>query len=288
MKSAYLRRRLLVAAVALGVVALVVTLVVVLTRKPTTETLILPSYRCVASVGGATAELDVDQSYYAAIIAGVAVQRSLPPRAASIALATALQESSLRNIDYGDRDSVGLFQQRPSQGWGTVEQLMNPQYATGKFYDALVKVANWQTGDINDVAQAVQRSGVPDGYRKHVERAKVLASALTGETPGAFTCLSKVASPSDPTGFAAVLKATYGGTAPGTLVQETPVRIEISAATETTTWAVAAASQAWAAKFGVSVVRTGEKVWQSSGAELPRWSSATPAVSVRSVSVIFL
>ncbi len=288
MKSAYLRRRLLVAAVALGVIALVVVLVVAIaSRKPTTQTLILPSYRCVATVGDATAELDVDQSYYAAIIAGVAVQRGLPPRAASIALATALQESSLRNLDYGDRDSVGLFQQRPSQGWGTVEQIMNPQYATGKFYDALVKVASWQTGDINDVAQAVQRSGVPDGYRKHVERAKVLASALTGETPGAFTCLSKVASPPDPTGFAAVLKATYGGTAPGTLVQETPVRIDISAATDATIWAVAAASQAWAAKFGVSEVRTGEKLWQSSAAELPRWSSATPAMAVRKVSVSF-
>lgn len=287
MSGVHVRRRLLVAAVGLAVIALVVALIVAVTSLRTTATLKLPSYRCVASVGDSTSELDVEQSYYAAIIAGVAVQRGLPPRAVSIALVTALQESELRNINYGDRDSVGLFQQRPSQGWGTVEQIMNPHYSTGKFYDALVKVANWQTGDINDVAQAVQRSGVPDGYRKHVERAKVLASALSGETAAAFTCLSKVASPSDPAGFAALLKATYGGTAPGMLVQESPVRVDVTSATEATTWAVAAASQAWAAKFGVSEVRTGAKVWQSSAAELPLWSSATPAGAARTIAVVF-
>ena len=290
MRRAYFRRRLLVTVVGLAVVALVTTLVLALVsalRERPTETLVLPSYRCVATVGGQTAELGVEQAYFAAIISGVAVQRGLPPRAVSIALATALQESDLRNLNYGDRDSVGLFQQRPSQGWGTVEQIMNPHYSTGKFYDALVKVAGWQTGDINDVAQAVQRSGVPDGYRKHVDRAKTLASALTGETPAAFTCLSKVAAPPDPAGFAALLKTTYGGTAPGTLVQETPVRVDATSATDTTTWAVAAASQAWAAKFGVSEVRTGEKVWQSSASTLPLWSSATPAGPAKAISVVF-
>lgn len=286
MRRAYFRRRLLVALIGLAVIGVVVALVV--TRRPKTETVAPPNYRCVATVGDQTAELNVDQSYYAAIIVGVAVQRGLPARAGSIALATALQESDLRNLDYGDRDSVGLFQQRPSQGWGTVEQIMNPHYATGKFLDALVKVPNWQTGDINDVAQAVQRSGVPDGYRKHVERAKVLASVLSGETAAGFTCMSKVASPSDPTGFAALLKATYGGAAPGTVVQEVPVRVDLTSAADATTWSVAAASQAWAAKFGVIEVRTSDKVWQSSATELPRWSSATPAASVRSVSVSFL
>jgi hypothetical protein len=285
MTGIHVRRRLLVAAIGLAVIAVVVALVVAVIARRPTETLKLPSYRCVASLGGSTAELDVEQSYFAAIIAGVAVQRGLPPRAVSIALATALQESELRNINYGDRDSVGLFQQRPSQGWGTVEQIMNPHYSTGKFYDALIKVAGWQTGDINDVAQAVQRSGVPDGYRKHVERAKILASALSGETAAAFTCISKVASPSDSAGFAALLKATYGGTAPGTVVPGAPVRIEISSATEAATWSVAAASQAWAAKFGVSAVRVGEKQWESSATQLPLWSMATPASAPRTITV---
>ncbi|MGV8850358.1 MAG: hypothetical protein ACOH16_12530 [Propionibacteriaceae bacterium] len=288
MRRAYVRRRLLVAAVGLAVIGLVVALIVAFMSRKPTETLILPSYRCVASVGDSTAELNVEQSYYAAIIAGVAVQRGLPPRAVSVALATAFQESDLRNLDYGDRDSVGLFQQRPSQGWGTVEQIMNPHYSTGRFYDALIKVAGWQAGDINDVAQAVQRSGVPDGYRKHVERAKILASALSGETAAAFTCISKVASPSDPAGLAALLKATYGGTAPGTVVPGSPARIEISSATEAATWSVAAASQAWASKFGVSAVRVGEKQWESSATQLPLWSMATPAGAPRTITVSFV
>ena len=63
-----------------------------------------------------------------------------------IALATAQQESRLRNLDYGDRDSLGLFQQRPSQGWGTEAQVQDPAYAAGKFYDWLVTVPGWETG----------------------------------------------------------------------------------------------------------------------------------------------
>ena len=74
------------------------------------------------------------------MITAIAIRRGLPPRAATIAIATAIQESKVRNITYGDRDSLGLFQQRPSQGWGTPEQILNPEYSTNKFYDALVKV----------------------------------------------------------------------------------------------------------------------------------------------------
>jgi hypothetical protein len=134
--------------------------------------------RCVATAGGNTTAITLEQAHYASIIAGWSVKRGLPPRAASIALATAYQESDIRNLDYGDRDSVGLFQQRPSQGWGTEEQLMDPHYASGEFYDALVKIRNWRTRDINDVAQAVQISGHPEAYRDHETDARVLASTL--------------------------------------------------------------------------------------------------------------
>ena len=116
-------------------------------------------------------------------ITALALRRGLPARAATIALATAIQESKLRNIRYGDRDSVGLFQQRPSQGWGTVEQILDPEYSTDKFYDALVKVDDWESGTITVVAQKVQRSSYPEAYADHEQEGRILASALAGHSP---------------------------------------------------------------------------------------------------------
>lgn len=249
-----------------------------------------PRQRCVATIGAATAELDLEQSRNAAIIAGVAVQRGLVPRAVTIALATALQESDLRNIDYGDRDSVGLFQQRPSQGWGTVAQIMDPHYSTGKFYDALVKVKGWDSGDINDVAQAVQRSGVPDGYRKHVERAKVLASALSGETPMAFSCLVREPPSGDLDTFEAMVTKTYQKTAPLTRTDASPPAATIAAATDEAAASVAAFSQAWSSGAGVVSVRYGGNEWTVKPDVLAGWvpvptSSPTTATGPRTITV---
>lgn len=129
-----------------------------------------------------------EQSANASTMTLMSVQRGLPPRAASIAIATAIQESKLKNLTYGDSDSLGLFQQRPSQGWGTEEEILNPVYATGEFYDALVQVENWQSDPINDVAQTVQRSAYPEAYADHEWEGRVMASALTGETVAAFGC----------------------------------------------------------------------------------------------------
>jgi len=129
-----------------------------------------------------------EQSANAATMSLMSVQRGLPPRAASIAIATAIQESKLQNLTYGDADSLGLFQQRPSQGWGTEEQIMDPVYATGMFYDTLVQVEGWQNEPINDVAQTVQRSAYPQAYADHEWEGRVMASALTGESQAAVGC----------------------------------------------------------------------------------------------------
>ncbi|SKB04605.1 hypothetical protein [Aeromicrobium choanae] len=143
---------------------------------------------CVATVGDRTVEVDLEQAKWAALMAAKAQQRGLPPRATTIAIATAYQESKIRNIDYGDRDSVGLFQQRPSQGWGTVEQILDPQYSITKFYDALEKLDDYESMEITDAAQAVQRSGFPEAYADHEADARVLASSLRGFSPAAFAC----------------------------------------------------------------------------------------------------
>jgi hypothetical protein len=98
-----------------------------------------------------------------------------------------MQESRLRNLDYGDRDSLGLFQQRPSQGWGTPEQVQDPVYAAGRFYDHLVAVPHWQTGELTVVADTVQRSAFPLAYGKWSDMAGALASELLSGKPGACT-----------------------------------------------------------------------------------------------------
>ena len=137
---------------------------------------------CSATALGTTAVLDPEQSGNAAVIAAVAVDRGLPGRAATIGIATALQESKLRNIDYGDRDSLGLFQQRPSQGWGTAEQIMDPVYATNAFYDVLVKIEGYQSLPITKAAQKVQRSAFPSAYAAHETEARAFASASVSYT----------------------------------------------------------------------------------------------------------
>ncbi|WP_148613709.1 hypothetical protein [Nocardioides rubriscoriae] len=143
---------------------------------------------CTAVVGERSVTLSVEQAENAATIAAVAVRRGLPPRAVSIALATAYQESDLRNVDHGDRDSLGLFQQRPSQGWGSAQQVQDPVHAANAFYDALVEVDGYQSLEITVAAQEVQRSGFPRAYADHESDARVLASALTGESDAAFAC----------------------------------------------------------------------------------------------------
>jgi hypothetical protein len=147
-----------------------------------------PSGDCTAEVADHRVEISGEQAENATLITAIAVRRGLPARAASIALATAYQESKLVNIDYGDRDSLGLFQQRPSQGWGTEEQLLDPVYATNAFYDALEKVEGYEDMAITEAAQRVQRSAYPNAYADHEADARALASALTGYSPGTFSC----------------------------------------------------------------------------------------------------
>lgn len=125
-----------------------------------------------------------DQLRNAAIIVAVGQDMKVPPRGWVIAVATARQESSLRNLDHlGDRndhDSLGLFQQRPSKGWGTPAQVQDPQYASRKFYEKLVKVQGWQAMRLTDAAQAVQRSAYPEAYQKWEPLATQIVNVLTG------------------------------------------------------------------------------------------------------------
>ena len=124
----------------------------------------------------------------ASTINAVGMSRGLTERARIIAVATAWQESGLRNLPDGDRDSVGLFQQRPSQGWGTATQIADPIYASGKFYDTLLAVSGWQSMSLTMAAQSVQYSAFPDAYAKWEPQATTLVRALSGADPVQLTC----------------------------------------------------------------------------------------------------
>ncbi|MEU2251242.1 hypothetical protein [Streptomyces sp. NPDC019224] len=146
------------------------------------------SDQCTVRSADGSYRLTPEQAANAATISVVGTRRGMPERAVTIALATALQESALRNLDHGDRDSLGLFQQRPSQGWGTGRQIMDPVYSAGKFYEHLAEVPGYSRLPLTVAAQRVQRSGFPQAYAKHEPDAALLAAALTGRTPGALDC----------------------------------------------------------------------------------------------------
>lgn len=130
-------------------------------------------------------DLPAEQIPNAQSIVATGISLDVPPRGQIVALATALQESRLRNLDAGDRDSLGLFQQRPSQGWGTAQQIRDPLYSSGQFYTHLLKVHGWQHLTVTQAAQAVQRSGLPDAYAPWEGLATALQKAIAATFPSA-------------------------------------------------------------------------------------------------------
>lgn len=143
---------------------------------------------CEITTPAGSLTLDIEQAKVAAVIAAVAARRKLPERAVVIAYATGIQESKLENLRGGDRDSVGVFQQRPSQGWGSPKQLIDPVYASGRFFSALVKVEGYRKLPLHEAAQAVQRSADGSAYAQHEGDGKILAAAFTGRVPKAVRC----------------------------------------------------------------------------------------------------
>jgi hypothetical protein len=118
---------------------------------------------------------------------------NVPKQAHLVAMVTALQETRLRNLankkvpaslSYPhqglgtDFDSIGVFQQRPSQGWGSAAELMDPATAAGRFYGRLVKVSGWEKMTVGAAAQAVQRSAFPRAYDKHQAQAQKIVDAI--------------------------------------------------------------------------------------------------------------
>ncbi len=237
----------------------------------------VPAQGCRVNVDGFSTYLTHEQSLNASIIVGESIRRGLVPRAASIALTTAYQESDIRNLDYGDRDSVGLFQQRPSQGWGSVEQIMDPWYSSGKFYEVLVTIPGWETGDINDVAQAVQRSGFPHAYRQHEQKGRSWASALTGHSSAAVSCVDRLSPAADGQSLVEFLQRVYGAQI---TIDAAPTRIVVNTPDQTTAWAVAQLSLLRSRSAGIEQIAVGDVQLRIGTDQLPSWQpinqQATP------------
>jgi hypothetical protein len=186
-----------VSACLIAIVVVAAAVVVGVRLSPSATPPIQPQCEVDGQTGSYT--LDLAQAANATTIAGVARRMGLPDHAVTIAIEAALQESGLHNLDYGDRDSVGLFQQRPSQGWGTRAQILDTRYAATMFLRRLTRVPNWATRTVDDAAQSVQHSAAPDAYVKWEGMARGVAAALTGEQAAGLGCqfpsLEHVASP---------------------------------------------------------------------------------------------
>ena len=266
----------------IGAIALVLGVGAVITALGRSVPNPLPeAERCVATADDYSVAIDLDQAHYASVITGVAIKRGLPARAVSIALTTAYQESGIDNLDYGDRDSLGLFQQRPSQGWGTAKQIMDPYYSAGRFYDALVKIRSWRTADITEVAQEVQRSGYPDAYRDHEADAKVLASVLTGHSPAALSCVERNDRLGDVAGLRAGLTKTLGLSK----VAGNGNAVVVQVGSMTQAWAVAQHTLANSGRYGVAVVQVGDRSWSHDPDHLPAWATTESALAKDQVMI---
>jgi hypothetical protein len=247
----------------------VVLAVVVAALAWDTDTRGVPAVAGRCAIAGSALTLTTEQAANAATIAAVARVRGLPERAVVIALATAQQESRLRNLPYGDRDSLGLFQQRPSQGWGTPAQVQDPVYAANRFYDGLVQVPDWRSGRLTSVADAVQRSAFPEAYQQHEEMAEELAGALSSDDVGAVDCRYSPPSPAGPVGdrtaaVAASVRQELGGRpalGPGTVALP-------DAGGPESAWAVAHAE-----RLQLVAVEAGGRRWTADGG----WADAPGA-----------
>ncbi|WP_052442457.1 hypothetical protein [Streptacidiphilus neutrinimicus] len=267
---------------------------------------------CEVDTTDGVVQLSLDQMQNASTIAAVATSRNLPERAVTISIATAMQESRLTNLGGGDRDSIGLFQQRPSQGWGTPEQISDPVYATNKFLDKLVAIPGYAQLPLTEAAQDVQHSGFPDAYAQHEADATTLSSALTGRVPSAMSCtvdgVGTSPSGSGSTTLQAELKKDFGrvvsttplgassgagssgsgsgsGTSTAPSEQLLGVAIHGSAYQSERGWAVAQWSVAHAKTLHITEVQYAGKQWSSSDSDKGWVSTGSASASAAAGSV---
>jgi hypothetical protein len=221
---------------------------------------------CRVSLDNQTYTLSPEQTSHATTIAAVGKRMGMPDHAVSIALAAALQESKLQNLQYGDRDSLGLFQQRPSQGWGSESEVLTPHYAAGAFYRRLARIRGWESLPVTTAAQRVQQSGAPLAYAQWEHEARAIAQAATGEIPAGLSCRVDVG-PTQASGKPLRQALTREL---GPLTLDVPVP-------EPRGWTVAAWLIGHAPEYGISQVTFADRIWTASSG---RWVAYTGPVDM--------
>ena len=259
------RRRLTAGVAVACAIALAVGIYVAVRQvKP-----LFTSSGCHAGAGRGAVTLEPDQAANASTIAAVAHQRAMPRRAVTIAYAAAMQESHLHNVEYGDRDSVGIFQQRPSEGWGPAQRLRDPAYAATRFFQALATVRGYQRMPVYRAAQAVQHSADGYAYSQYQPLAAVLTTAFTGKTPHSVWCWpTGSGSGAGRANLAAAqsgLMKAFGplGVTESNTAKDAPSLL-VRTGQGSTGWAVAAWLVTHAGKYRLHEVRYAGLVWHSS------------------------
>jgi hypothetical protein len=229
---------------------------------------------CQVVASGTTYTLDPDQATNATTITAVGKRLGLPDHAVTIALAAAMQESKLHNLGHGDRDSLGLFQQRPSQGWGTASQVQDPVYASTAFFTHLAKIDGWQSLPVTTAAQEVQRSSAPDAYAAWESEARAVARATTGEVAAGLTCR-----------VTALKAAAVDPALPATMNAELGAVDLTSTLSTARGWTVASWLVAHAQRFGINAVSFDGLRWTRSSAHWARHSPAVTRVEIERTPV---
>ena len=226
---------------------------------------------CQVNSGSEAVSLDTEQGAIAATIAGVAHEHHLATGAVTIAYAAAMQESHLHNLASGDLDSVGVFQQRPSEGWGSPAQLRDPAYATGRFFDALVRVPGYLNIPVADAAQDVQHSADGSAYSNYQQEAAQMAAGFTGQRPHAVWCWYHPGSAGTPQ-IAAVRNGLRHAFGPLSLRETGAQRggnhaADVRAPRHAVGWTVAGWLVTHATEYRISNVRYAGYQWSESAAD---------------------
>jgi hypothetical protein len=249
-----------------------------------------PPPGCQVGIGLRAISLGTGQAAVAATIAGVAARHRLPRQAVTIAYAAALQESQMQNLDYGDRDSVGIFQQRPSQGWGTTSELEDPVYATTKFFAALVQVHGYAKMPVDQAAQDVQHSSDGVAYQQWAPLATALAGYFTGAPPHGVSCWYVPPAKADLAAATRRLTQTFGpqGRA-GVVIGITTDRsagqgngsVAVVHAQRDAAWTVVGWLVAYAQDYGISEVRYAGYEWNAADGSAGWQHAGSPQGQVR-------